>query len=255
MIKKFIDIKSLKEIKFSLNYIKSNTLKSIKGENTSVKKLIIDFHICPISDDNNDLLNNVQKKFPNITELEIYDYSSVQKINLASNCKIEKLKYSRCDYQGFGEFSIYSFENLKELELRNIYEIQEQYNSNDFYSKFKSLVKFQLNNSNINMNTDIEIIKNIIENINKIPNLKFFILKCFSDIKEAEYIQLIKKVLELKIKSIEFGINSFIKQKQRKYSKDKFICNKEYTEHELHSFCENIDFTYFENIKIYKFNN
>ena len=255
MIKKFIDIISLKEIKFSLYYIKSNTLKSIKGENTSVKKLIIDFHICPISDDNNDLLNNVQKKFPNITELEIYDYSSVQKINLAPNCKIEKLKYSRCIYQGFEEFSIYSFENLKELELRNIYEIQEQYNSNDFYSNFKSLVKFHLNNSNINIKTDKEFIKNIIENINKIPNLKFFILKCFSDIKEAEYIQLIKKVLELKIKSIEFGINSFIKQKQREYSKDKFICNKEYTEHELHSFCENIDFTYFENIKIYKFNN
>jgi hypothetical protein len=72
MIKKFIDIISLKEIKFSLYYIKSNTLKSIKGENTSVKKLIIDFHKYLFSDDNNDdLLNNVQKKFPNITELEM----------------------------------------------------------------------------------------------------------------------------------------------------------------------------------------
>lgn len=257
MIKKFIDIKSLKEIKLSLYYIKSNTLKSINGENNSVKKLIVDFHKEPFSHDNADLLNNVQKKFPNITELEIYDYASVQKINLASNCKLEKLKYSRCVYQDFLELSIYSFENLKELELRNIYAIKTQYNNDDFYNNFKSLVKFQLNNSNINVETDLKFIKNIIENINKIPNLKCFILKCFSDIKETEYIQIIKKVLELKIKSIEFGINSFTKQlqKQKDYLKEKLICNKEYTEHELHSFSENIDFEYFENIKIYKFNN
>ena len=67
------------------------------------------------------------------------------------------------------------------------------------------------------------------------------------------YIQLIKKVLKLKIKSIEFWKNYFIIQleKQRDYSIYKLICNNEFIQHELHSFNENIDFTYFENIQIY----
>ena len=255
MIKKFIGLKSLKEIKISLYYIKCNILESIKGENTSVKKLIIDFRKSWLSNDNNDLLHNVQKKFPNITELEIYDYTPVKKINLASNPKIEKLKYSRCFYEGFLDLSIFSFENLKELELRNIYIMKQQFSREDFYYNFKSLVKFQLDNSNKYVKTDIEFIKSIIGNINKIPNLKFFVLKCFSDIEEKEYIHLIKKVLELKIKSIEFGIKSFIKQNQGENLIDKFICNNEYTEPELHSFSGDIDFKYFDNIKIYKFNN
>ena len=51
------------------------------------------------------------------------------------------------------------------------------------------------------------MINNIIRNIKKIPNLKFFIFKCYSNINEQEYNDLIKKLLKLKIKYIEFGIN------------------------------------------------
>ena len=69
MIKKLIDIKTLKEIKLNLSFINSKDIESIEGENASVKKLIIDLH--KENDDN--ILFNLQKKFPNLTDLEIYD--------------------------------------------------------------------------------------------------------------------------------------------------------------------------------------
>ena len=78
MIKKFIEIKTLKEIKLNLSFINSNDIEKIEGENTSVKKLIIDWH-----KENNDdnLLYNLQKKFPNLTDLEIYNCYQIKKIN------------------------------------------------------------------------------------------------------------------------------------------------------------------------------
>ena len=245
MIKKFIDIKTLKEIKLNLSFISSNDIEKIEGENTSVKKLIIDWNI--ENDDN--LLYNLQKKFPNLTDLEIYDHNRIKKINLESNLEINRLKYSG----GFiyEEFSILSFENLQELELKccgnitknNIHIFNDNYDNN-----FKSLIKFTFDNSHIEYEKiDLKIINNIINNINKIPSLKSFIFKCYSSISKEDYKNLVKKILQLKIKSIEFGINSFY------CYKGKIVCNDEYTEFELKFLYENVDLKFFEKIKIYKF--
>ena len=240
MIKKFIDIKTLKEIKLSLNEISSEEIALIEGENTSVNKLIIDFQSYS---HNKSSLYNLLKKFPNLTEIEIYDrHSCITKLNLEST-KIERLKCSKSIYDTYKrELSIISFENLKYLELRNITKcnipIFNEHNDNNF----KCLIKFQLDNSNYyREQMDLKVINNIIKNVNEIPSLKCFTLKCYSDINEKEYNELIKKVLKLKIKSIEFGINSFAKY-------------REYTEQELKSIYKDRDFKYIENIKIYKFN-
>ena len=240
MIKKFIDIKTLKEIKLSLNEISNEEIALIEGENTSVNKLIIDFQSYS---HNKSSLYNLLKKFPNLTEIEIYDrHSCITKLNLEST-KIERLKYSKSIYGTYKrELSIISFENLKYLELRNITEcnipIFNEHNNNNF----KCLIKFQLDNSNCyREQIDLKVINNIIKNVNEIPSLKCFTLKCYSDINEKEYNELIKKVLKLKIKSIEFGINSFSKY-------------KEYTDEELKSIYKDRDFKYIENIKIYMFN-
>ena len=245
MIKKFIDIKTLKEIKLNLSFISSNDIEKIEGENTSVKKLIIDWHI--ENDDN--LLYNLQKKFPNLTDLEIYDHYRIKKINLESNLEINRLKYSG----GFNyeEFSILSFENLQELELKRCGNITKNnfHIFNDNYdNNFKSLIKFTFDNSHIKSEKiDLKIINNIINNINKIPSLKNFIFKCYSSISKEDYKNLVKKILQLKIKSIEFGINSFYDYK------GKIACNDEYTEFELKFLYENVDLKFFEKIKIYKF--
>ena len=244
MIKKFIDIKTLKEIKLSLYYARNKDLESIEGENTSVKKLIIDFN----NFDDSKLLYNLQKKFPNLTEIEIYDKSNIRKINLEPNSKIERLKYSRidCYFQKPEEISIHSLEFLKDLELRNVTHINIPIFDENYSHNFKSLIKFQLDNSNYpNEFMDLKVINNMINNIKKIPSLKCLTFKCISNIEEKEYNDLIQKILKLKVKSIEFGIKSFT---FRNYS------SEVYEEKELLALCQNIDFLYFDNIKIFKFN-
>ena len=290
MIKKFIDIKTLKEIKLSLYFINSNDLESIEGENTSVKKLIIDLHkskdvvdyynVDDNDDDNDNLLYNLQKKFPNLTEIEIYDYSIINKINLEPNCKIERLKYSRnFDIMSHGiiqeerfsdiinkrineelseglskELVVNAFENLKDLELRNITKINLPFFNDICKHNFKSLIKFHLDNSNIkSAQIDLTVINNIIENIKTMPNLKCFIFKCYSLINRKEYYNLVTKILKLKIKSIEFGINSFTEYDG--FYGTKRVCNEEYSHNKLRVLYENIDFKYFDNLKIYKFDN
>ena len=242
MIKKFIDIKTLKEIKLSLYDINKEEIDSIEGENTSVNKLIIDFQKYCYSY-NNDLYY-LMKKFPNLTEIEIYDkYSCIKNLNLEST-KIEKLKCSTGHYSNFykRELSITSFEHLKDLELRNITKSNIPIFNAHYDNNFKCLFKFELDNSNYSREQiELKVINNIIKNVNEIPSLKCFIFKCYSDINEKEYNELIKKVLKLKIKSIEFGINSFAKY-------------KEYTEQELKSIYKDRDFKYIEKIKIYMFN-
>ena len=211
MIKKFIEIKTLKEIKLNLYYINSDELETIEGENTSVKKLIIDIQKQMYENDNeknnNNVLYNLQKKFPNIMEIEIYDcFSSINKINLDLNSKIERLKYSRginnfYVFVSKKEISINSFEHLKDLEIRNANKINIPIFNDNCDCDFKSLIKFQLDNSNkIRDTIDIKMINNIIRNIKKMPNLKFFIFKCYSNINEQEYNDLIKKLLTLKNK-------------------------------------------------------
>ena len=242
MIKKFIDIKTLKEIKLSLYRLEKGEINFIEGENTSVNKLIIDFHNY-YGSYNNDLYN-LMKKFPNLTEIEIYDkYSRIAKLNLEST-KIERLKYSKSSFDSYDEreFSIISFEHLKYLELRNITKVNIPIFNVHYDNSFKCLIKFELDNSHFyKEQIDLKVINNIIKNVNEIPSLKCFIFKCYSDINEKEYNELIKKVLKLKIKSIEFGINGFAKY-------------KEYTEQELKSIYKDRDFKYIEKIKIYMFN-
>ena len=253
MIKKFIEIKTLKEIKLRLYCIDSNDLESIEGENTSVEKLIIDFHKSK-NDDNDTLLYNLLKKFPNLKEIEIYDYSPIKKINLEQNHKIERLKYLRvvkyweriCNSQ----LDIYSFEHLKDLELRNITKINFPLFDDNCKYNFKSLIRFHLDNSN-NMSDQIylKMIKNVIKNIKKIPSLKSFIFKCYSNINEREYNNLVKGISKLKIKSIVFAINRF-----NGANSNKIICNKEYTQNDLQLLYENKEFKCLDNNKKCKFN-
>ena len=93
---------------------------------------------------------------------------------------------------------------------------------------------------------DLKNINNIIKNINTISSLKCFIFKCYSTISKEEYENLIKKILQLKIKTIKFGINIF------HHYKNQIVCNNKYNDFELKDLYENADLKYFENIKIYK---
>ena len=245
MIKKFIETKTLKEIKLSLNFIDNNDLESIEGENTSVTKLIIEFLKSKYTYNNNLLLYNLQKKFPNLTDIEIYDYSLIKKINLALNNKIERLKFSRYfgNYYCNSPLVIQSFEHLKVLELRNITKINMsiftgicEYNIN--------LKRFHLDNSNNNSDQILlKDLQNLIKNIEKMPSLESFIIKCYSNINKKEYNNLVKEISKFKIKSIVFAINRFKGFEKTK----KIVCNKEYTQNKAHFLYENEDFKYLDN--------
>ena len=193
---------------------------------------------------NDNIIYNLQKKFPNLKEIEIYDHSPIRRIDLKPNNKIERLKYSRDPCLRMKCFNkkliVDGFEHIKYLELKNVVNINIPIFNGISEYNFPSLRKFHLDNS-ISGKIKLDNINNIIENTKKMPNLKSFIYKCYSIIEEKEYNNLVNKILKLKIKSIEFGINSFIR-------------SKEYTEQELSFLYGNIELKYFENLKILKFN-
>ena len=89
---------------------------------------------------------------------------------------------------------------------------------------------------------DIKIIKNVINNLDKMPNLKNFIFKVFSRTDEATYKQLIEKILSSNIKNIEFKI--FDEHHKEEYSID-----------ELKNMFKSFDIKKFESIKITKYKN
>ena len=115
---------------------------------------------------------------------------------------------------------------------------------------FKSLIRFKLDNTKVNQmhlrdedyGFDIKIIKNVINNLDKMPNLKNFIFKVFSQTDEVTYKQLIEKLLSSNIKNIEFKIFD--------------ECHKEeYSIDELKNMFKSFDIKKFESINITKYKN
>ena len=105
---------------------------------------------------------------------------------------------------------------------------------------FKSLINFKFDTTNEveRKDIDLKIIKNIINNLDKMPNLKFFIFKVICrNIDEITYKKFIEELLLLNIKNIELSINNNMTE----YSKD-----------ELKDIYKGIDFDNFEKIIIKK---
>ena len=194
MIKKLFEIKTLKEIKLEINYINNDDIELIEGNNPTVEILTINFGSSNYTN-KEIILYNFQKKFPNLKEIRIYivhchynsylDTNKIIDINENNNCKINKFKFSEeCNFCSTTKFFIHSFESLVSIEfgcMHNLYKLDESFpifNENCKYN-FKSLTKFIfINNKNWpKVIVDLKIIKNIINNLNKMPNIKSFIFK------------------------------------------------------------------------------
>ena len=258
VIKKLIEIKTLKEIKLDIKYNNNYDIKLIKGENPSVEKLIIH---C----DNNYNYNyhkyneeiifySLQEKFPNLKEIKIYINNSVyysdddkkMDINVKSDCKINKFTIAGIHIINpiNTKFIIGPYENLVDVEfgcMSSSFKLEKSFPI--FMQKcnytFKSLINFKYDNS-IEVNINIEVIKNIINNLNKMPNLKSFIFKgkC-KEISEEIYKKFIEELLLLRIKNIELNLYNNI---------------NEYSEDELKDICKDLNLKNFEKISIKKFN-
>ena len=256
VIKKLIEIKTLKEIKLDIKNINSDDIELIKGENPSVEKLIIHYDYNDDNYNEENIFYSLQEKFPNLKEIKIYINNSVyysdddgngdkkMDINVKSDCKINKFTIAGIHIINpiNTKFIIGPYENLVDVEfgcMSSSFKLEKSFPI--FMQKcnytFKSLINFKYDNS-IEVNINIEVIKNIINNLNKMPNLKSFIFKGIcKEINEEIYKKFIEELLLLKIKNIELNLNNNI---------------NEYSEDELKDICKDLNLTNFEKINIKK---
>ena len=270
ILNKLLEIKTLKEIRMDIYYINNEDIESIKGENLSVEKLTINwednhnFYIYNNKHSNKIILYGIQKKFPNLKEFVIYigntrrvtSNENLLEINPNPNFKINKFKYSAVHNICYTTiFYIAPYENLLDIEFGcmmfslNLDKSFPLFSENCEYI-FKSLIRFKLDNTKVvkryyknernKYRFDIKIIKNVINNLDKMPNLKNFIFKVKSEIDEETYKQLIVKLLLSNIKNIEFKILDNDHE-------------EEYSLEELENMFKDFNIKKFDNINITKF--
>ena len=214
-IEKIINIKTLKKLKISLSYLENDDISHIKGENTSLNNLQVEY-----KKEKELVLYNLEKLFPNINRMNLYlnsennldyeFYTPTLDIQENKECKISKLKISISMFSS----PIKLYQRLENLVKLNI-EIYRYINNLDKFFPllsdgcpivFESLEKFILlikSNSN-------NVINNLYNNIcnNCLPNLKIISLNFFDytpdHLDEDFYKKLIRKVLSLNLNYIDF---------------------------------------------------
>ena len=203
IMEKIISMKSLKEVTISLKTINNDNINEIQGENPSVEKLEI-YWDKKTSDCN---VINLQKKFPNVKNLSL----TLPSINISdTNLKIEEnknCKINSLSLYGYSDIKLYisSFENLVEFELIMFLDkgirIKEglpfmHKNCNIIFKSMKSF-KFRI------YDLEYELLDNIIDNLDKMPNLKTLELKSYTSVDSIIYNKLNKKISSMRLINID----------------------------------------------------
>ena len=237
IIKKILTIKSLKKINFSLFRINNDEIANIKGENNSITKLVINWENIY----SNCVLINLLDKFPNLSDLAIKIKCS-EFLQVSSNTtkpflKIIENKKSKINsitleikyFNHFIQFYCGPFDELTQIKIYSIYYMNDLQTFPLFDSKcqvtFKSLAKFYFKITEDKQLIEMNILENIYNNIDKMPNLKAFHLDCFCSVNKEFYLKLISKLLSLNLEYIHFSILDTDKNKK--------IGKKSYTVEEL----------------------
>lgn len=215
MIEKILLLKSLKYINFTIYRCDSNIISKIKGINTSVTKMIISWN----NIDSDCILFDLQNKFPNLSVIKIFIHSLFRSKKLKRKAKLEIIENSNCKINKFElfasgkkkiKFFCGPFENLKKVSFdidNNTINLKDGFPIfNDKCKKiFKSLISFEMSNC-CGFDLTYEVLTNLYNNINKMPNLKKFKINSgVDDIKEEFYTKFIKKLLKLKLDIIYFS--------------------------------------------------
>ena len=204
VLKKIITSKNLKTIKsYQIYNINHEDINNIPGENTSLEYLDILF----LSEDINCDILNLQKKFPNLTELCLKskyktNNEEYNKCELKENpdCEIIKLKI---DIYGINiKLSCASFENLQILDIlispgiidKNFFLIFDDNCSVEF--NCLSIFKFGYSNN-------FEFLENISNNLKKMPNLEEIWLGFkFTNLNKELYLNCVRKIISYKISDV-----------------------------------------------------
>jgi len=224
ILEKIISMKSLKELKISLKLLNDNDISEIQGENPSVEKLEI-YWDKTIPDCT---IINLQKKFPNICSFSLTNspknlFDTNLEIEKNMNCKINKLAL----YGGHSNIKLYCLplENLVEFELVMFIDKEDGIKGSlPFLSKncpltFKSLRSFKFKVCKL----EYELLNNICDNLEKMPNLQTLELKSYTPVDQIFYDKLKKKISLLKLNDINIMIYISTSDLSLMHIKDKII--------------------------------
>ena len=250
IFEKLISLKYLENISLNITSDLKN-LKEIRGKNRMVSKLSIDWKVS-----SDCILYDIINLFPNLTELYL-DLSG----NVPSNdgsLEIKENKYCNIkkifvNIRGNRNAKLYigPYENITSFRL-NICKYKNSKNIFPLFDKncsiiFKNLKIFEFNNINDNdvLFTQYDNLLNLYDNLDKMPNIKSIIIKCFCEYVQSEYYySIIKKLLSLNLEEIEIEIKN-------KYDVENGVYNKgEYSKTFLKKLYPSIQFSKYKKLKI-----
>ena len=216
-IEKIFKLKKIKEVNFDIYSLNLETISNININNSSLNKM----HIGIKNEFENANFSGLISKFSNLSEFKIdlqagEEYFNVNiKINENKNCKINKLCISGCGVHNI-ELCCGTYSKLLEIKFEENGNIT---NLKDVFPLFKENCQIIFNELNTFyfMNKDLsteqvpfEVLNNLYNNLDKMPNLKALCIICFcNEMKNELYEKFIKKLLEMKLDSITLELHIF----------------------------------------------
>lgn len=256
MINKIISNGTLKDVSIVLKYLNEDEILQKTRDNYSIKNLNINFENNNIFS-NNSIINNLEKKFPNLISLYFHENSrnyvnnnneiieQIIEINDNIYCNIEdfQIDFNRRNLK----FNI-SFEKLKGFKYNEEWEhnkVSFRFGKNDYI--FKSLTEFQGKFKSVSY---LESINNIFNNKDKVPNLRSFEISGFinEEINKDFYIKFIEKLLDLNnLEKIVIKIKICLHNENNETKDYKFNC---YSEKEIKDLFPNLNYQKYKTIFI-----
>ena len=214
IFEKILSIKTLKEIyNFGLFQLNDKDISQNKIKNESVKSIFLHWNASEKC-----ILKNFINKFPNLTNFSLKVLNDNQENNIFQirenpSSKIDKIDIN-CSMGIPRNLELYcnQYKNLKEFHLNvsskiNLEQVHPFFNY-DFNVIFYSLTIFEFVYDNYN-EINLDILKNIYNNIDNMPILKNFKLECFSkNISKEFHFDFIKKLFSKNLNFIYFQIKS-----------------------------------------------
>ena len=204
VIEKIISLKSLKKVNFKLNFIKDDILE-INDMNTSVTKMKLF-----LQNHQKDFIYNLQNKFPNLSKLSLlydpdyYTNDNGKELEIKEN---EKYKINNIKLiTDTSNIKLYCgpYENLIKINIECLNKINNIKNILPIFDNKCDVIFINLNyfrfiyHPKEGINSDI--LDNLYNNIDKLPNLKFFEFVCTTlDDSDDFYKKFKKKLINLKL--------------------------------------------------------
>ena len=246
MFEKIFSISTLKDINLEIREIDDITISEIQGENNCVTNLYIKW----LNEYKDCIIDNLQKKFPNLSYINVTTPYKRCKTYLEIK-EDPKSKINNFSLKIGGNkniiFYCQSFENLVSVDFYLNGDIINIINSFPLFNDkcnvtFKSLTHFKFTNYSNQMS--IDFLKNIYNNIDKLPILTYFDFHCVSkEVDENFYKEFIREILNLKLGYVNIMIK-----------RDSNESNLKYTDNEIKKMFPDMKFLIFDKINIRKFN-